>query len=47
MLRMKLATDPHAPDKYRVIAPLANMPEFAEAFQQGRSVRHCVRVRNA
>ncbi|WP_423709870.1 M13 family metallopeptidase [Undibacterium sp. WLX3042] len=33
MLRMKLATDPHAPDKYRVIAPLANMPEFAEAFQ--------------
>lgn len=33
MLRMKLATDPHAPDKYRVIAPLANMPEFSEAFQ--------------
>ncbi|MFZ6658226.1 M13 family metallopeptidase [Undibacterium sp. TJN19] len=33
MLRMKLATDPHAPDKYRVIAPLANMQEFSDAFQ--------------
>ncbi len=33
MLRMKLVTDPHAPDKYRVLAPLANMPEFSEAFQ--------------
>ncbi len=33
MLRMKLATDPHSPDKYRVIAPLANMPEFSDAFQ--------------
>ncbi|MFZ6688427.1 M13 family metallopeptidase [Undibacterium sp. SXout11W] len=31
-LRLKLATDPHSPDKYRVIAPLANMPEFSEAF---------------
>ncbi|MFZ6767195.1 M13 family metallopeptidase [Undibacterium sp. Di26W] len=33
MLRMKLTIDPHAPDKYRVIAPLANMPEFSDAFQ--------------
>ncbi|MFZ6709201.1 M13 family metallopeptidase [Undibacterium sp. TC9W] len=33
MLRMKLATDPHSPDKYRVIAPLANMSEFSDAFQ--------------
>lgn len=32
-LRLQLATDPHAPEKYRVIAPLANMPEFAEAFK--------------
>lgn len=32
-LRLQLATDPHAPEKYRVIAPLANMPEFARAFQ--------------
>lgn len=31
-LRLQLATDPHAPEKYRVIAPLANMPEFARAF---------------
>ena len=31
-LRLQLATNPHAPDKYRVIAPLANMPEFSEAF---------------
>jgi putative endopeptidase len=31
-LRLQLATDPHSPDKYRVIAPLANMPEFAQAF---------------
>ncbi|MFZ6846828.1 M13 family metallopeptidase [Undibacterium sp. RuRC25W] len=31
-LRLKLATDPHSPDKYRVIAPLANMPEFSDAF---------------
>ncbi|WP_428719450.1 M13 family metallopeptidase [Undibacterium curvum] len=32
MLRLKIATDPHSPDKYRVIAPLANMPEFSSAF---------------
>lgn len=31
-LRLQLATDPHAPEKYRVIAPLANMPEFSKAF---------------
>ncbi|MFZ6749663.1 M13 family metallopeptidase [Undibacterium sp. Ren11W] len=31
-LRLQLATDPHAPEKYRVIAPLANMPEFSQAF---------------
>ncbi|MEB0139328.1 MULTISPECIES: M13 family metallopeptidase [unclassified Undibacterium] len=32
MLRLRLLTDPHAPDKYRVIAPLANLPEFSAAF---------------
>jgi putative endopeptidase len=31
-LRLQLATDPHSPDKFRVTGPLANMPEFAEAF---------------
>ena len=38
-LRLQLATDPHSPDKYRVLAPLANMTEFAEAFScpAGRS----------
>ncbi|WP_339939690.1 M13 family metallopeptidase [Undibacterium luofuense] len=33
MLRMTLATDPHSPDKYRVLAPLANMTEFSAAFR--------------
>jgi predicted metalloendopeptidase len=31
-LRLELATDPHSPDKFRVIGPLANLSEFAEAF---------------
>ena len=31
-LRDRLMTDPHAPSKYRVNGPLANMPEFFEAF---------------
>lgn len=31
-LRLLLATDPHAPARERVLAPLANMPEFAAAF---------------
>ncbi len=31
-LRVQLQTDEHAPPKYRVLAPLANMPEFAAAF---------------
>ncbi|MDE2430406.1 MAG: M13 family metallopeptidase [Burkholderiales bacterium] len=32
-LRLQLATNPHAPEKYRVIGPVANMTEFADAFQ--------------
>jgi putative endopeptidase len=32
-LRLQILTNPHAPDKYRVIAPIANMPEFSQAFQ--------------
>ena len=31
-LRNRLMTDVHAPAKYRVLGPLANMPEFFEAF---------------
>ncbi|GAC1416363.1 MAG: M13 family metallopeptidase [Burkholderiaceae bacterium] len=31
-LRLQLATNPHSPEKYRVLAPFANMPEFAAAF---------------
>lgn len=31
-LRLQLATDPHAPDYARVLAPIANMPEFTAAF---------------
>ena len=29
----QLRTDPHSPGKYRVLAPMSNMPEFAKAFQ--------------
>ncbi|XP_064470800.1 membrane metallo-endopeptidase-like 1 [Ornithodoros turicata] len=29
----QLANDPHSPEKYRVNPPLANMKEFADAFQ--------------
>lgn len=31
-LRLQLATDPHSPAKYRVMGPLANLPEFNAAF---------------
>ena len=32
---MQVMTDPHSPAKYRVNGPLANLPEFLEAFQVG------------
>jgi putative endopeptidase len=31
-LKLQVNTDPHSPDKFRVIGPLSNMPEFYEAF---------------
>lgn len=31
-MRKRIATDPHSPGEYRVIGPLANMPEFKAAF---------------
>ena len=30
--RLRAATDPHAPSRFRVIGPLSNMPEFKSAF---------------
>jgi putative endopeptidase len=31
-LRKRIATDSHSPGEYRVKGPLANMSEFADAF---------------
>ena len=31
-LRMRISTDPHSPEMYRVNGPLSNMPEFYKAF---------------
>ncbi|MCM2334804.1 MAG: M13 family peptidase, partial [Anaeromyxobacteraceae bacterium] len=31
--RLRAATDPHSSAKWRVNGPLANLPEFANAFQ--------------
>lgn len=30
--RLRVATDPHAPERFRVTGPLSNMPDFAKAF---------------
>lgn len=32
-LRMRVATDPHSPARFRVNGPLVNNPEFSEAFR--------------
>ena len=32
-LKLQVNTDPHSPPKFRANGPLANMPEFAAAFQ--------------
>jgi predicted metalloendopeptidase len=34
-VRMRVTVDPHAPPRFRVNAPLANLPEFAQAFGCG------------
>ena len=31
-LRQDVQIDPHAPDRFRTIGPLMNMPEFYQAF---------------
>jgi putative endopeptidase len=31
-MRMRISTDPHSPEMYRVDGPLSNMPEFYKAF---------------
>jgi putative endopeptidase len=31
-IRLRLATNSHSPDEYRVNGPISNMPEFAKAF---------------
>lgn len=31
-LRSRLMTDVHSPANYRILGPLANLPEFFEAF---------------
>ncbi len=31
-LRLLLATNPHSPGRYRVMGPVSNLPEFAQAF---------------
>ena len=31
--RLRLATDPHSPPKFRIDGPLSNTPQFASAFQ--------------
>ena len=32
MIRERLTTDPHSTDEYRVLGPIADMPEFYQAF---------------
>jgi predicted metalloendopeptidase len=46
-LRARLVTDEHAPPKYRVLGPLANLSEFAAAFkcQAGDAMVHSAKDR--
>ena len=37
--RMRLTIDPHSPGEYRVLGPLANLPEFFAAFGSGSMER--------
>jgi predicted metalloendopeptidase len=48
-LRVRLNTDSHAPGKYRVLGPLANLPEFYEAFgcADGDAMKRAAEVRPA
>ena len=39
--RILVRTDPHAPARFRVNAPLANLPEFQEAFGCGAGTAMC------
>ncbi len=48
-LRVRLNTDPHSPGKYRVLGPLANLPEFYEAWgcADGDAMKRAAEVRPA
>ncbi|MGA2081492.1 MAG: M13 family metallopeptidase [Holophaga sp.] len=39
--RMRVLVDPHAPPRFRVNAPLANLPEFIQAFGCGEGAPMC------
>jgi predicted metalloendopeptidase len=38
---MRVMVDPHAPARFRVNAPLANLPEFIQAFGCGAGTPMC------
>jgi len=47
--RLRVVTDPHSPAKFRVNGPLANLPEFFEAFgcQDGDPMKRPEKIRPA